>query len=147
MSVDSLPDDDLARAPALPDGYELTEVTWTEGSRADGSFGGLSAVHFNYEGKNLLPITVNLARLVRVADGRPYPIVVSISSTGMMLRTVDVAGHPGVYQFPDPETDISGGQLLIVRDGDITIHIDTYRGVAYEDLVSIAESVLPGGTR
>jgi hypothetical protein len=147
VSFDSLPDDDLVRVPDVPDGYALTEVTWTEGVRADGSFGGLSGIHYNYEGPNLLPVTVNLARLVRVADGRPYPIVVSTASTGMMLRTVDVAGYAGVYQFPDPERDISGGQLLIVRDGDITVHIDTYRGVAYDDIVAIAESVLTGGTR
>ena len=67
ISVDELPEDDLARIPAVPDGYELAEVTWTEGLRPDGSFGGLSDIHFAYEAPDLLPIQVNIARPVKVA--------------------------------------------------------------------------------
>jgi hypothetical protein len=139
-SLDELPRDDLARIPNIPARYELAEVTWTAGTKPDGSFGGLINITFTYEARNLLPVTVSFGYPVKIADGRPYTMVVP--GAPFQLRTVDVAGYPGVYEFPSPGLDVSGHQLLIVRDGELTVHVHTYRGVAYSDIVAIAESIL-----
>ena len=69
------------------------------------------------------------------------------SSSGIRQRTVDVAGHAAIYEFPDPAKDMSGYQLLIVANGDEYMSVRTYRGVAYSDIVSIADSVLDKGAR
>jgi hypothetical protein len=139
-SLDELPDDDLARVPWMPNGYDFVEAVWTAGTRPDGSVGGLINIAFAFEGANLLPVEVSFGYPVKIADGRPYTM--AVPGAPFQLRTVDVRGHPGVYQFPSPSLDVSGHQLLIVRDGDLTIHIRTYRGVAYSDIVAIAESIL-----
>lgn len=143
-SLDELPQDDLARTPNVPVGYELAEVTWTAGTKPDGSFGGLINITFVYEGRNLLPLVVSFGYPVRIADGRPYMTTVADEDSGFRVRTLDVAGRPGVYEFPDPSRDMSGHQLLTVRDGDLIVIVNTYRGVAFEDIVAIAESVLMG---
>ena len=147
VSIDLLPDDELVRIPEVPSNYELAEVTWTAGIRADGSFGGLIDINFVYGAPDLLPLSVSIGTPLRTADGEPLTKDVPDVDSGILLRMVDVAGRPAIYEFPDPELDLSGKQLLTVRDGSLLLIVNAYRGVAYETMLAIAESMLDGGVR
>ncbi|HMO53987.1 MAG TPA: hypothetical protein PJ994_05740 [Tepidiformaceae bacterium] len=136
------PDPQVARLPAMPDGYTLSEIGYTVGTSQSGHATELSELHLSFQSNESPGVTVHIWRPVELVIGEPFVVVVPEDSDREALSLVDIAGRPAVYSYQHISALEGGVQILIVADGEIMVAVESYRGTAFTVFHNIAASIL-----
>ncbi len=142
-TFDDVPrDPKLARLPELPDGYALSEISYTVGTSPDGERIQLSEIHLTYLGENSPDVTIHLWRAIELALGEPFAIVVPDDENRDGVSLIEIADRAAVYSYQHASAVGGGVQTLYLSDEDVMIAVESYRGSAFATFQTVAESLV-----